>query len=163
MPSIRLLTAVVAVALVACGSGSAKESAAKTAGSPSPDPAVLAYVALAKTTHDNYVAARGNAYNYCVVHVDPPNCHGRGVAMIAVWQGFLSDLDSLPAAPQFTTDRSTIDAQLPKAINDLKDMVAAAQKGDSATVLAAANAYISDMVPTVTQALGDMYEPWRNE
>ena len=83
--------------------------------------------------------------------------------MIAVWQQFLSQMDSLPALPQFTTDRETIDTQLPKAIDDLKAMVAAAEKADSAGVVAGAEAYIGDMVPSVTEALGDMYEPWRNE
>ena len=157
LPSLAFL------ALVLVGCGPADQRGQVVRSTSSPDSAVVAYAALAKTTHDNYVAAKGNAYNYCVVHVDPANCHDRGVAMIAVWQAFLSDLDSLPRAPQFTTDRATIDAQLPKAIEDLKAMVAAAGKGDSAAVLAAANAYISDMVPTVTEALGDMYEPWRNE
>jgi hypothetical protein len=83
--------------------------------------------------------------------------------MIAVWESFLKDLGSLPASPRFAADVKIIRNQLPKGIADLRAMVAAAAAGDKTAMQGAANQYISDMVPTVTAALGDMYPPWRNE
>ena len=83
--------------------------------------------------------------------------------MIVVWESFLKDLSSLRASPRFAADVKIIRNQLPIGIGDLKAMVAAAAAGDKTAMQNAANRYISDMVPTVTGALGDMYPPWRTE
>ena len=83
--------------------------------------------------------------------------------MIAVWDRFLNNLDSIPVPPKFASDVRIIRNQLPKGIADLKAMVAAATLGDTTVMLKAANQYIGDMVPTVTKALGDAYEPWSTQ
>jgi hypothetical protein len=83
--------------------------------------------------------------------------------MIAVWESFLKDLNAMPAAPKFASDVRTIHSQLPKGVDDLRAMVAAAGAQDRTATSKAADAYISDMVPTVTGALGDIYPPWRYE
>jgi hypothetical protein len=83
--------------------------------------------------------------------------------MIAVWESFLKDLNSMPPAPKVAADVRTIRNQLPKGVDDLSAMVAAAGAQDKTATLKAADAYISDMVPTVTNALGDIYAPWRYE
>lgn len=76
--------------------------------------------------------------------------------MIAVWERFLKDLDSTRAPPKFTADVATIRSQLPKGIEDLRAIVAAAAAGDKTAMQNAANNYIGDMVPTVTDPLGDI-------
>jgi hypothetical protein len=83
--------------------------------------------------------------------------------MIAVWERFLKDLNVTPVAPKFTADIATIRRQLPKGIDDLRAMVAAAAAGGKSAMQNAAENYISDMVPTVTDPLGDIYPPWRTE
>lgn len=154
--SVALVTA---LCLSACGSLASSTSGGGAA--PSPDPKSAAYVALVKSVYRSYNAARGDAYDECVVTVDPPSCGQRGAAMAAVWHEFLKDLDATPAPARFADDDRTIRANLPKGIADLETMVAAAQRNDSAGVVHAANDYIGDMQPNVTDALGDVYAPWR--
>lgn len=151
----------IALSAVACGlPGQSSQSSPTVASSPPPDAVTRAY---AHTYHDKYVTARGDGYNYCVVELDLPNCRARGIAMIAVWESFLKDLNSMPPAPKVAADVRTIRNQLPKGVDDLSAMVAAAGAQDKTATLKAADAYISDMVPTVTNALGDIYAPWRYE
>ena len=153
-PAVAWLVACVAFAAAACGQPSAVTTAA-----PSPD----SLVTLVHSYHDEYVAARGDGYDYCVVTMDALNCHDRGVAMIAVWERFLKDLSTTPVAPKFVTDVATIRSQLPKGVDDLRAMVAAAEAGDKTAMQNEANKYVGDMVPTVTDPLGDIYAPWRTE
>jgi hypothetical protein len=155
-PAVAWFLACVALATAACGASGHTSGATSL---PSPD----RLVALVHSYHDEYVAARGNGYGYCVVELDAQNCHDRGVAMIAVWERFLKDLDATPIAPKFTADVATIRSQLPKGIDDLRTMVAAAAAGDKTAMHNAAEKYAGDMVPTVTDALGDIYAPWRRE
>jgi len=155
-PAVVCFLACFALANAACGASS-ETSGATT--SPSPD----RLVTLAHSYHDEYVVARGEGYGYCVVELDPQNCHDRGVAMIAVWERFLKDLNTTPVAPKFKTDVAIIRSQLPKGIDDLRAMVAAAAVGDKTAMQNAAEKYIADMVPTVTDSLGDLYAPWRTE
>ena len=150
---------VAALCLSACGS--LANSTSGGGDSPSPDPKSAAYVALVKSVYTSYNTARGDAYDECVVAVDPPSCHDRGAAMVAVWEQFLKDLDATPAPPQFARDDRMIRTNLPLAIGALKTMVAAAERNDGGEVVQAANAYINDMQPSVIAALGDVYAPWR--
>ena len=149
-----------ALTVTACGSPNPTASSAV-----SPTPAgTQALVALVHVYHDKYVAARGDGYSYCVAGgIDLSKCGDRGTAMIAVWEQFLTDLNSTPVPAKFAADMKTVLDQLPMGINDLKVMVAAAKAGDTSAMLDAANAYVSDMVPTVTRALGDIYAPWATE
>lgn len=148
-----------ALCLSACGSSSASTSG--DGHSPSPDARTIAYTALVKAVYDKYNTARSDGYDVCVVTVDPLKCRDRGAAMVAVWEQFLSDLNATPAPPRFAEDDRVIRANLPKGVDDLKAMVAAGNRNDSAGVQAAAQEYIGDMQPAVTDALGDVYAPWR--
>lgn len=155
---IGLATLLIVLGLGACGySGQATAS---------PDKRTAAYVALVRGVHDKYVAARGpasDAYNACAVAVDPPNCHDRGVAMIAVWQQFLKDLDATPAPPKFATEDAVIRAHLPHAVDDLRAMVAAAARNDAAGTANATLFYVGEMKPAVVNALGDVSPVWKTE
>ncbi len=154
----------IALSAAACGSPHSSSQASPTVtNSPTPDAVTQAYIDLVRKYHDRYVTARGDGYQYCVVELDAPNCQARGVAMITVWDSFLNDLDSTPVPPKFAADVKIIHNQLPKGIADLKAMVEAAAAGDKTAMLRAADTYISDMVPAVTHALGDAYEPWSAE
>lgn len=133
----------------------------QAAHSPSPDARTAAYVALVEGVYAKYNTARGDGYDTCVVSVDPPACHDRGVAMVAVWNQFLKDLDMTPPPSQFASDDQAIRGGLPQAISDLNAMIDAASRKDGAAVVASANAYIGDMQPKVIDALGDVYAPWR--
>ena len=141
--------------LSACG------SSGQAAHAPSPDARTAAYVALVEAVYAKYNTARGDGYDACVVAVDPPACHDRGVAMVAVWNQFLKDLDMTPPPSRFASDDRAIRGGLPQAIIDLNAMVDAAGRNDGAGVVASANAYIGDMQPKVIDALGDVYAPWR--
>ena len=152
-------TTLIATGLCACGCLS--QAPSSSAHSPSADARTSAYVALVQGVYARYNTASGDGYNACVVNVDPPRCHDRGVAMAGVWQQFLGDLGRTPAPPQFVADDTTIRNQLPKGIADLKAMVEAAAMNDKSGVLYNAQAYIADMQPSVTDALGDVYAPWR--
>jgi hypothetical protein len=154
-----LVAMLVAIGVGACGY--AGQATSNDAHTPSPDGRTSAYVALVQTVYIKYNSARGDAYDNCVVTVDPMQCHDHGVAMVAVWQQFLGDLDTTPAPPRFAVDDRTIREHLPRGIADLQAMVAAAGRNDSGAVVLAAQAYIGDMQPTVTDALGDVYPPWR--
>ena len=135
---------------------------ASTASTPTPD-AAHAYRSLVHAYYFKYVAARGDAYDYCVVGTDAPKCVERGTLMIDVWQSFLKNLDSTPAPSRFASDDAAFRAQLPKAISDLQRMVTAAQAGDHYPMVNAANNYVSDMIPIVTDALHDVDPVWPTE
>jgi hypothetical protein len=155
----RLAVMLVAIGASACAYGGPVTS--NDALTPSPDGRTSAYIALVQTVYIKYNSARGDAYDNCVVTVDASLCREHGVATVAVWQRFLADLDTTPAPPQFAADDRTIRDHLPKGIADLQAMVAAAGRNDSGAVVLAAQAYIGDMQPAVTDALGDVYPPWR--
>jgi hypothetical protein len=88
--------------------------------------------------------------------VDPAQCRGRAVALLANAQRFLTDLDRTPAPPKFAPDDQAFRTQLPKAIADLKALIAATDTGSKNAVLQAATAYNNDMYPIVTDALNDV-------
>lgn len=145
-----LATVLIVLGLSACGHS----------GPATPDARTPGYVALVQGVFERYNAARGDGYFVCVESVDPPPCHDRGVAMIAVWMQFLDDLNHTPPPPRFAADDRAIRSHLPKGVDDLRAMVAAAAGNDPSAVLSAAQSYVGDM-PSVTDALGDVYAPWR--
>lgn len=160
---LMVLAALLVASLVTLPSACSGSTTQLVSASPTPDSITRKYVALVHAYHDQYVIARGASYRYCVSSVDPPKCRERGVAMVAVHDKFLKDLDTTPAPPQFAADDRAIRNQLPKAIIDLKKMVAAADAGNESAVGDAARAYISDMVPIVTDALHDIDLSWPKE
>jgi hypothetical protein len=147
------LAALLLAALAGC-------SSERSGSPPTPDSLTRKYTALVHNYYDQYVAARGAAYEYCVVQVDPPKCRERGVAMIAVHEKFLKDLDTTPAPPKFAANDRVIRSQLPNGIADLKAMIAAADQGDKSAVFDAATEYIHDMRPTVIDVLHDIDPRW---
>ena len=152
----RLLLALTVLA-AACGDTGLGASA-----SPTPDPS-RPYVALIHSYYAKYEMAKGDAADYCLVGTDAAKCKERGVLMIAVWETFLKDLDKTPAPPKFAADDAAIRKQLPKAIDDLKRMVVAAAAGDHYGMTGATGNYVSDMVPTVTDALHHVDPVWPEE
>jgi hypothetical protein len=91
-----------------------------------------------------------------VKYVDPPTCRERSIAMVAVHENFLSDLNSTPAPPKFAADDQAFRSQLPKAIADVKAMISAASTGSQVAVFQATTTYVGDMIPRVTNALDDV-------
>jgi hypothetical protein len=121
------------------------------------------YVALVGLYWSDYRTAEGNAARVCwgdqfndVTLVNPPVCRYRAVAILAVHQKFLGDLDSTPPPPKFAADDKALRSQLPKAIADVKAMIAAADTGSKDAVMQATTTYVNDMIPVVTSALDDI-------
>jgi polyhydroxybutyrate depolymerase len=88
--------------------------------------------------------------------VEPAVCRQFAVASLAVHQQFLSDLDKPPAPPRYAADDKVFRTQIPKAIADVKAMIAACDTGSKQAVHDATVAYANDMIPAVTGALDDV-------
>ena len=73
--------------------------------------------------------------------------------MIPVLQKFLTDLDTTRAPAKFAGDDANFRHQVPTAIGDLTAAVNAALANNSAVFTDDINAYVNDMVPTVTGSL----------
>jgi hypothetical protein len=162
--------------IYACGSSPAPA----VTSSPTPDSATRSYIALVHNYWIQYKAAEadpiGNsagqfsnadAAKACfglrapntssdAQLIDPPTCRDRSVAMVAVHEKFLSDLDATPPPPKFRADDQAFRSQLPKAIADVNAMISAATTGSKDAVLQATAVYVNDMIPIVTDALDDV-------
>jgi hypothetical protein len=176
-PSLNVVTQVRGFGLLiigalmwACSSASPLQAVIK---SPAFDPVAERYVALVHNYWIQEQAADGAsktanvAARVClgkeppsapsnVQLVDPPMCLQRGAAILANQEKFLMDLDSTPAPSNFSADDQAFRTQIPKAIVDLKALIAAAQTGNKQAVFDAATAYNNDMFPIVTDALNDV-------
>lgn len=162
-PALAVATLLVA-SLVSIPSACSASSTQTVIVSPTPDSGTRNYIALVHDYYDQYVTARGRGYSYCVVTpIDPPKCRERAIAMVAVHEKFLKDLDSTPAPPKFVAEDRAIRSQLPRAIADLKAMIAAVEAGNESALSRAASAYIQDMIPTVTHALHTIDPSWPDE
>ena len=170
-----VLGALLLIYSTACGSSSTQGVIA----SPTADSVTRSYVALVHNYWIQYKTAEADpigkvagefspadAARACfglldpstqdVRYVDPLTCRVRSVAMAAVHEKFLSDLNSTRPPPKFATDDRTFQSQLPKAIADLKAVISATDTGSKDAVLQATTAYVNDMMPTVTDALDDV-------
>jgi hypothetical protein len=76
--------------------------------------------------------------------------------MVAVHEKFLSDLNKTPAPRKFAADDQAFKTQLPKAIVDVKAMIAASATGNKQPVADATASYGSAMFPVVTEALNEV-------
>ncbi len=144
--------------LTACGSSSLP---AVVSHSTSVDPETARYLMLVTTFWADYRAAETSGAQpdggyACANHPDMKVCAERVTAMIPILEKFLKDLDSTPAPHRFATDDSNFRHELPVAIADLKLVLKAALQGDKATFDTEVNAYINDMIPTVTSSLDDV-------
>jgi hypothetical protein len=149
--------------MVGCSSASGGSPRQAAVASPTPDVATRAYVALISNYWSDYKTAEGNGAQVCfggfsndVQLVNPPTCRTRAMAMLAVHQKFLSDLDTTAPPPEFAADDRAFRSQLPKAIDDMKAIISAADTGSKEAVFQATSAYVDDMIPIVTNALDDV-------
>ena len=151
-----------------------------TPASPSPDLATKNYVALVHNYWIEYKTAEGDldhisgtnndpfgtqdAARACfgllspleaqdVQEVDPSTCGRLATAMVAVHEKFLGDLNATPAPPKFAAADQALRSQLPKAIVDIQAMISASATGDKLAVVDEPPAYVSAMMPIVTDAL----------
>jgi hypothetical protein len=157
------LFSILGALMLGCSSASGGTPKQSAVASPTPDFATRAYVALISNYWSDYRTAEGNGAQVCfggfsndVQLVNPPLCRTRAIAMLAVHQKFLSDLNTTPSPPKFAADDRTFRSQLPKAIDDMKVMVSVADTGSKEAVFQATTAYVDDMIPIVTGALDDV-------
>ena len=165
------LTAGLLLGAVACGNSAANASPQPpTPSQPAPDPVTQRYVALVHSYWVQYKAAEGVVPRFARVCwgqtsrvapsdtrvVDPASCRETAAAILPSHESFLSNLDTAPAPAKFAADDQVFRRQLPKAIADVKAMMAAAAAGNREAVLKYMTAYVDDMVPRVTLALDDV-------
>ena len=141
--------------------------------SPTPDPATLRYVALIKSywiqiqAADEATSTTNVAAQVClgevsmaapqnVQFVDPSRCRARMIAGLPVQEKFLSELKTTPAPAQFSADDQAFRSQLPKGIAALKALISITTTGSKTAIQQAANTYVSDLIPAVTNALDDV-------
>ena len=154
---------IIGALLVGCSSASSASSTPTFIPSPKPDLLTQNYIAVVRNYWSDHLIAEGNAVKVCwanalqdVTVVNLPQCRVRSLAILAATQKFLSDLGNTPAPAKFSADDQVFRRQLPKAIADVKAMIAAADKGSKDAMLQAATAYVTDMIPSVTDALDDV-------
>jgi hypothetical protein len=168
-----LPAAVGAVLLAATACGSSSVSAPRSAISPTPDRTTQAFVALIRAYWgDLHVAddapdgsdvdaraclgeisptSRGD------VHVvEPKICRAYAMATVAANERFLTQLDALQAPAKFASDDQAFRTHIPKAISDLKTLIAACDGPNRQAVIDAMWAYANEMIPDVTNALDDV-------
>jgi hypothetical protein len=139
------------VLMVGCSSASVGSQTPAVAGSPTVDTMTKNYIDLANSYWDAHVTATGGAITVCLgtgtgtQGINPPLCRVRAVAMLAVQEKFLSDLDLTPPPTKFAADDRVFRTQLPKTVADLKAMISAADAGTQQGILDAANAFLDDM------------------
>jgi hypothetical protein len=88
--------------------------------------------------------------------IDPVVCGQRAVAILAAQEMFLNDLGATVAPARFAADDQVFRTQIPKAIADVKSLIAACATGGKQAVLDASGLYVGDMKSTVTNALDDV-------
>jgi hypothetical protein len=170
----------IVVMTVGCGGQRPSSTAGLASGSPSPDLVTTNYVALVHNYWIQYKSAEGDldhvdgtsdtpyrsqdAGRACfgflsprgaqdISLVDPKTCGTLAAAIVAVHEKFVSDLSTTPAPHKFAAEDQAFKTQLPKAIVDVKAMIAASATGDKQSVADATASYVSAMIPVVTDAL----------
>ena len=153
----------IALSLSACGSSSG--AVASPASSQSPDPATQRYVALIRAywadLHVADDAADGSDVDAraCLgetsptspsdVHVvEPQICRAYAVATDAASEKFLAQLDTLQAPAKFAADDRVFRTDIPKAISDLKTLIAACDGPNKQAIIDAMWAFAHEMIPT---------------
>jgi hypothetical protein len=161
--NLLMLWLILGALLSGCSGGLGAPATKASAASPTSNSVTQNYVALVGLYWSDYRTAEGNAARVCwgdqfndVTLVNPQVCRYRAVAILAVHQKFLSDLDRTPPPPKFVADDRALRSQLPKAIADVKAMISAADTGSNQAVMDATTTYVNDMIPVVTSALDDI-------
>jgi hypothetical protein len=134
-----------------CSSASGGSQTQAVTASPTGDLLTKKYVDLANSYWDAHVTATAGAITVCLgtgsgtQGINPPLCRMHAVAMLAVQEKFLSDLDVTPPPARFAADDQVFRVQLPKTVVDLKAMISAADAGSRQGILDASNAFLDDM------------------
>jgi hypothetical protein len=134
-----------------CSTASGGSPTQAAVASPTVDPLTEKYVDLANSYWDAHVTAEGGAAAVCLgtgvgtQGINPPLCRVRAIAMLAVQEKFLTDLDLTPPPAKFAADDRVFRTQLPKTVVDLKAMISAADAGNQQGLLDASNAFVDDM------------------
>jgi hypothetical protein len=169
----RLAAAIGAVLLVTSACGSSSVSGQRSAASPTSDEATQAYVALIRAywgdLHIADVTMDGADVDAkaCLgemsptspsdVHVVQPQiCLAYAMATLAANQKFLAGLDTVQAPAKFAADDRVFRTDIPKAISDLKTLVAACDGPNRQPIIDAMWTFAKDMIPEVTNALDDV-------
>jgi hypothetical protein len=149
--NVLMLFLILGAAVSGCLPASSGSQTPGAAASQTVDPVTKKYVDLANSYWDAHVTATGGAAAVCLgtgagtQGIHPPLCREHAVAMLAVQEKFLSDLDLTPPPPKFASDDRVFRAQLPKTIVDLKAMISAADASNPQGILDASNAFLDDM------------------
>jgi hypothetical protein len=148
-----------------CSAACAGSSQQPVAASPTSDSITRTYVLLVHSYWIELKSAEANAPTVCfgspsndVRLVQPVICRERMVAVLAVHQEFLKDLDRTPPPPQFAAQDRTFRTVVAKALIDVNAVISAANSGSKDAVLQATIGYVNDMIPTQTDAL-DAVDP----
>jgi hypothetical protein len=145
----------------------------RSAGSPTPDGVTQAYVGLIRVywadLHVADDAADGSDIDAkaCLGEVSPASpgdvrvvepqiCRSYAIASVAANENFMTQLDTLQAPVRFAADDQVFRTHIPKAISDLKTLIAACDGPNRQAVIDAMWAYAHEMIPDVTNALDDV-------
>jgi len=164
-----------AVTLTTCGPAREQQgtSVQTIATSPTPDPATEAYVAVIRAywgdLHVADDAPDGSDVDAkaCLGEISPKSpsdvkvvepkiCRAYAVATLAAHERFLAKLDANRAPAKFAADDQIFRTHLPKAISDVKALIAACDGPNRQAVIDAMWAYAHEMIPDVTGALDDV-------
>jgi hypothetical protein len=168
-----LLSAAAAVLVLATACGSSPASSPRSAASPTPDEATLAYVALIRAywadLHVADVTSDGSDVDAkaCLgevsptspsdVHVlEPVICRPYALATLAANEKFLAKLDTVHAPAKFAADDRVFRMDVPKAISDLNTLIAACAGPNRQAIIDDMWAYARDMIPDMTNALDNV-------
>ena len=149
--NLLMLFLILGAVVSGCSTASSGSPTQAAVASPTVDALTQKYVDLANSYWDEHVSAEGNAAAVCLgtgtgtQGINAPLCRMRAVAMLAVQEKFLSDLDVTPPPAKFAADDRVFRAQLPKTVVDLKAMISAASAGNQQGILDASNAFLDDM------------------
>ena len=149
--NILMLFLILGALVTGCSTASGGSPTQAAVASPTVDPLTKKYVDLANSYWDAHVTAEGGAAAVCLgtgvgtQGISPPLCRVRAIAMLAVQEKFLSDLDLTPPPVKFAADDVVFRTQLPKTVADLKAMISAADAGNQQGLLDASNAFLDDM------------------
>ena len=149
--NILMLFLILGALVTGCSTASGGSPTQVAVASPTVDPLTKKYVDLANSYWDAHVTAEGGAAAVCLgtgvgtQGINPPLCRVRAIAMLAVQEKFLSDLDLTPPPAKFAADDVVFRTQLPKTVADLKAMISAADAGNQQGILDASNAFLDDM------------------
>ena len=143
------------------------------AASPTPDQITQAYVALIRAywadLHVADTAPDGSDVDAkaCLGEISPTSqsdvqvvepkiCRAYAVATLAASDRFLAKLVQIQAPATFAVDDRIFRTHVPKAISDIKALIAACATPNRQAVIDAMWAYAHEMIPAVTDALDNV-------